>query len=149
VAGVLAVPRDQWHPHSLRMSPQLLQGDPAWRKLMAERRFDVALQNAAPRPSRVARSNTICRSERASPRGATSGCRSWTSDCASWLISKPIFSASDSNGVVTGSTMSASSAVGVMNRSAGTKKSRPRRASRPRTLSAWAITMFPPKLTAP
>ena len=25
------------------MSPQLLQGDPAWRKLMAERRFDAAL----------------------------------------------------------------------------------------------------------
>ena len=36
----------------------------------------------------------------------------------------------------------------VMNRSAWTKKSRLRSASRPRTLSAWAITMLPPKLTS-
>jgi hypothetical protein len=131
------------------MSPQLLQGDPAWRKLMAERRFDVALPErcAEAQPRREVEHDLQVRA--ASPRGATCGCRSWTSNCASWLISKPIFRASDSNGVVTGSTMSAISAVGVMNRSAWTKKSRPRRASRPRTLSAWAITIFSPKLTAP
>src|SRR4249920_3585741 len=41
--GVLAVPRGQRHPDTRRVSPQLLQGDPARRKLMAERRLDVAV----------------------------------------------------------------------------------------------------------
>ena len=57
-------------------------------------------------------------SDRASPGGGTTAWRSWTSDCASWLISKPILSASRSKHDATGSTTSASSAVGVMNRSA-------------------------------
>ena len=57
-------------------------------------------------------------SGRASPGGGTTAGRSCTSDCASGLISKPIFSASRSKDEATGSTMSASSAVGFMNRSA-------------------------------
>ena len=57
-------------------------------------------------------------SGRASPGGGTTAGRSWISDCASSLISKPIFSASRSKAEATGNTTSASSAVGVMNRSA-------------------------------
>jgi hypothetical protein len=53
----------------------------------------------------------------ASGGGATAG-RSWTSDYASSLISKPIFSPSRSKAEATGSTMSAISAVGFMNKSA-------------------------------
>ena len=56
-------------------------------------------------------------SARASPGGGTTAGRSWISDCASWLISKPIFSPSRSKAEATGSTTSASSAVGFMNRS--------------------------------
>ena len=91
----------------------------------------------------------ICRSERASPRGGTSGLRSCTSDCAASLISNPILSPSVSNALATGSTMSACSAVGFRNRSAWTKKSSAASASRPRALSPWAITRFAPKFTSP
>ena len=59
-------------------------------------------------------------SDRASPRGSTTFRRNCTSDCAAGLTSKPILRPSRSNGVATGSTMSASSAVGFMNRSAWT-----------------------------
>ena len=65
-------------------------------------------QNWSPRPSRVARSKTMSVSGRACPGGGTTAGRSWTSDCASRLISKPIFSASRSKDDATGSTTSAS-----------------------------------------
>ena len=57
-------------------------------------------------------------SDRAAPGGGTMGWRNCTSDWASALISKPKRSASRSKQEATGSTMSASSAVGFMNRSA-------------------------------
>ena len=50
-------------------------------------------QNCSPRPRRAARSKMISVSGRASPGGGTTAGRSWISDCASALISKPIFSA--------------------------------------------------------
>ena len=53
-------------------------------------------QNCSPRPSRAARSKMMSVSGRASPGGGTTAGRSWTSDCASGLISKPNFSASRS-----------------------------------------------------
>jgi hypothetical protein len=59
-------------------------------------------------------------SGRASPGGGTTGPRSCTRDWASALTSKPKRSASRSKQEATGSTMSASSAVGFMNRSACT-----------------------------
>jgi len=59
----------------------------------------------------------------------------------------PIRSASASNGVATGRTTSAKSAVGVRKRSATTAKSSRASASRPRALSPWAITRLAPKLT--
>ena len=91
----------------------------------------------------------ISMSERASPTGGTSGARSCTSDWASCEISKPTFSPSASNAPVTGRTMSACSAVGLMNRSRWTWKSSACSASRPRALSPWAISRFDPKLTSP
>ena len=65
----------------------------------------------------------ISMSERASPTGGTSGARSCTSDCASCETSNPTFRPSASKALVTGRTMSACSAVGLMNRSRCTWKS--------------------------
>ena len=75
-------------------------------------------QNCAARPRRTARSNTMSVSGRALPGGGITAWRNWTSDCASGLTSKPILNASRSKADATGSTTSASSAVGVMNMSA-------------------------------
>lgn len=87
-----------------------------------------------PSPRRSARAKTIWRSEHASPLGVITGRRSWTWDCPCWLTSKPTRNASVSNGLATGSTMSARSAVGLGKMSACTKKSNDASASRTRAL---------------
>src|SRR4029453_2823479 len=80
----------------------------------------------SPSPSRVARSKMISMSDRASPTAGTNGARSCTSDWASCETSNPTFRPSASNALVTGRTMSACSAVGLMNRSRCTWKARAR-----------------------
>ena len=106
-------------------------------------------QNCAPRPRRAARSKTMSVSGRASPGGGTTAWRNWTSDCASGLISKPILSASRSKQEATGSTTSASSAVGVMNRSAVGVELQRRERLAPWPPSACASSMLEPKPIRP
>src|SRR5690348_11593424 len=129
------------------MGTQLLERDAAGSELVAQRRLDVAAEELFAEPEAHRQREDDLQVRAASPRGALSGVRSWTRDCAAWLDSNPIRSASDSNGLVTGRTMSASSPVGLMNRSVWTKKSSAANASRPRALSPCAMTRFEPKLT--
>ncbi|CFN67878.1 Uncharacterised protein [Bordetella pertussis] len=64
------------------------------------------------------------------------------------MISKPSFSASRSQGMLAGRTMSAFMAVGFMLMSTCTWKSRACSASRLRAVSACETSRFDPKLTS-
>ena len=105
-----------------RLGAQLLPSvTPLGSELVAIGRLDVAV------PELVAKAEATGEIEddiRVGPRlrraAARQRWRNCTSDWASALISKPIFSASRSKQEATGSTTSASAAVGFMNRSAWT-----------------------------
>jgi hypothetical protein len=98
--GVLAVARRKRHTDARRFGAELLERDAARRELVAERRLDVTVPEMLA-DADVASAKMMSRSERACPRGGTSGARSCTSDCAFSLISNPIFRACVSNALAT------------------------------------------------
>src|SRR6516164_1492290 len=116
--GMLGMTGLQDHAYAAKGGAQLLQGDAGRGELMPVGGVDVAipeLLGEAEPDGKI--ENDFSIGARFAGRRATAG-RSWTSDCASSLISKPIFSPSRSKAEATGSTMSAISAVGFINRSA-------------------------------
>ena len=117
--GVFGVARLQWHAQAAGGGAQLLQRHAARAKLVAIGRVDVAVPELRRQVRDVRQGRRryrypgALRRVAARPPGGTE-----SATAPPGLISKPIFNASRSNAEATGSTTSASSAVGVMKRSA-------------------------------